>query len=325
MKRRSWISAILAAIAFSGAASAQAPTKMVITAGVDPSFAAFFVGKEAGIFAKHGLDVTVRTGPSGSGLVPLLISGETQAAIGAEGAGVSNFNASNGRVVFVLETSFLRRFYALLGRSDIKSLDDLKGKRIGVSTGTGGELFWTALLDKRRVPADGFRRVQVEAPEMVAAFERGDIDAFAVWEPWVTRSQNALGGKLRIIQDGDGIFGTRAMTYMNRDWIEKNTDAAKRFMRALVETMDFVRARPAEAATIVSGSLKMDRALVEALFAKLDWRLAIDQDTIAAFALAERQLEQAKRLARPLDWNAFIYPNLIRDERPQAVNYRAPR
>ena len=37
---------------------------------------------------------------------------------------------------------------------------------------------------------------------MVAAFERGDIDAFAVWEPWVTRSQNALGGKLRIIQDG---------------------------------------------------------------------------------------------------------------------------
>jgi ABC-type nitrate/sulfonate/bicarbonate transport system substrate-binding protein len=298
---------------------------MVITAGVDPSFAAFFVGKEAGIFAKHGLDVTVRTGPSGSGLVPLLISGETQAAIGAEGAGISNFNASNGKVVFVLETSFLRRFYALLGRSDIKSLDDLKGKRVGVSTGTGGELFWTALLDKRGVPADGFRRVQVEAPEMVAAFERGDIDAFAVWEPWVTRSQNALGGKLRIIQDGDGIFGTRAMTYMNRDWIEKNPDAAKRFMRALVETMDFVRARPAEAATIVSGSLKMDRALVEALFAKLDWRLAIDQDTIASFALAERQLEQAKRLARPLDWNAFIYPNLIRDERPQAVNYRAPR
>jgi ABC-type nitrate/sulfonate/bicarbonate transport system substrate-binding protein len=38
------------------------------------SFAAFFVGKEAGIFAKHGLDVTVRTGPSGSGLVPLLES-----------------------------------------------------------------------------------------------------------------------------------------------------------------------------------------------------------------------------------------------------------
>jgi NitT/TauT family transport system substrate-binding protein len=325
MKLYYLISTILVAITFSGPASAQTPTKMVITAGVDPSFAAFFVGKEAGIFAKHKLDVTVRTGPSGSGLVPLLISGETQAAIGAEGAGVSNFNASNGKVVFVLETSYLRKFYALVGRPDIKSLDDLKGKRVGVSTGTGGDLFWTALLDKRGVPADGFRRVQVEAPEMVAAFERNDIDAFAVWEPWVTRSQKALGGKLRIIQDGDGIFGTRAMTYMNRDWIEKNPDAAKRFMQALVETMDFIRARPAEAATIVSGSLKMDRDLVVALFEKLDWRLSIDQDTIASFALAERQLEQSKRLTRPLDWNAFVYPNLIRDVRPQAVNYKAPR
>jgi len=326
-QRRMLISALAASgmLLLSSVAAAQAPTKMTITAGVDPSFGAFFVGKEAGIFAKHGLDVTVRTGPSGSGLVPLLISNETQAAQGAEGAGISNFNASNGKVVMVVETSYLRRFYALLGRPEIKSLDDLKGKKVGVATGTGSELFWVALLNKKNLSSDAYRRVQVEAPEMVAAYERGDVDSFAVWEPWVTRSSTALGSKIKIIQDGDGIYGTRSMTYMNRDWIQQNPDAAKRFMQALVETMDFIKAKPAESAVMVSNSLKMDKALVEALFAKLDWRLAIDKDTIDAFALAEGQLKQSNRLTKPLDWNAFIYPDLLKGARPSAVNFTLPR
>lgn len=324
--RMSFMCAMAAGTLFaSSLAMGQSPTRMVITAGVDPSFAAFYVGKEAGIFAKNGLEVTVRTGPSGSGLVPLLINGETQAAIGAEGAGISNFNVSNGKVVFVLETSFLRRFYALLGKPEIKGLDDLKGKAIGVATGTGSELFWVALLNKKNLAQNAYKRVQVEAPEMVAAYERGDVDAFAVWEPWVTRASIALGPKLRLIQDGDGIFGTRAMTYMNRDWIAQNPDAAKRFMRSLVEAMDFVQAKPAESAVMVANTLKMDKALVEALFKKLDWRLAIDQDTIDAFALVEAQLQEAKRLTRPLDWNGFIYADLIRELRPAAVKYKAPR
>ena len=327
MKLRGKFLHVIAAgvLAASSFALAQAPVKMTITAGVDPSFAAFFVGKEAGIFAKNGLDVTVKTGPSGSGLVPLLINGETQAAIGAEGAGISNFNVSNGKVVFVLETAFLRRFYALVGKPDIKGLDDLKGRKVGIATGTGSELFWVALLNKKNLAQDGYRRVQVEAPEMVAAFERGDLDAFAVWEPWVTRASAALGPKLHVIQDGDGIFGTRSMTYMNRDWIKQNPDTAKRFMRSLVETMDFVRAKPAESAAMVANSLKLDKSLVETLFTKLDWRLAIDADSIDAFALVEKQLEQSKKLTKPLDWNGFIYPDLIREVRPQAVNYKAPR
>ena len=34
--------------------------------------------------------------------------------------------------------------------------------------------------------------VNVEPPEMLAAIQRGNIDAFAVWEPWLSRT--AAGG-----------------------------------------------------------------------------------------------------------------------------------
>ena len=39
---------------------------MTIATGVDPAFSQFYVAKEAGLFEKNGLDVTINTGPSGS-------------------------------------------------------------------------------------------------------------------------------------------------------------------------------------------------------------------------------------------------------------------
>ena len=56
---------------------------------------------------------------------------------------------------------------------------------------------------------------------MLAAIERGDIDAFAVWEPWPTRTLEAVKGT-KILQDAEGIYNNINFVYMNRGWIEQN-------------------------------------------------------------------------------------------------------
>ena len=43
------------------------------------------------------------------------------------------------------------------------------------------------MIDKLKLSAADYTVVNVEAPEMVAALERGNIDAYAVWEPWGSR------------------------------------------------------------------------------------------------------------------------------------------
>ena len=63
-------------------ARAQA-AKIIIATGVDPSFSAYYVAKESGIFAKNGLEVQLNTGPSGSAMVALLIQNQVQSAFGA--------------------------------------------------------------------------------------------------------------------------------------------------------------------------------------------------------------------------------------------------
>src|SRR3954447_9151379 len=81
MKR---IAILLAACAvLAGAARAETPAKMMIATGVDPAFSQFYVAKQAKLFEKNGLDVTINTGSSGSAMVPFLINDQVNAAYGS--------------------------------------------------------------------------------------------------------------------------------------------------------------------------------------------------------------------------------------------------
>ena len=305
-------------LGWSGPAWAQ--TRMTIATGVDPVFSAYYVAQEAGLFKKHGLDVRINTGPSGSAMVSFLVNGQIESAFGSEIAGVANHNL-DPNVVMVAQATRLVRWIAVVGRN-IDTLDQLKGKKVGVARGSGGEVFWLAMLDKLKLNAADYTVVNVEAPEMVAALERGNIDAYAVWEPWVTRGLAAVKNT-KVLRDQEGILEQGVYIYMNRGWIQKNPAPAEAFMRALVEATEIINKDRQRAARDVSAFLKsLDRALVEQLMTKLRFEMVLDDFTINLFRLAESQLKQQNKLTKPLDYGAFVYPDLLRKVLPAKVNYK---
>src|SRR5207253_8470950 len=81
---------VLSLLAWSGTAWAQ--TKMTIATGVDPVFSAYYVAQQEGLFKKHGLDVRINTGPSGSAIFSFLVNGQIESAFGFEIASVANHN-----------------------------------------------------------------------------------------------------------------------------------------------------------------------------------------------------------------------------------------
>ena len=309
---------VLAVLLCTGAASAQ--TKMTIATGVDPVFSAYYVAQQEGLFKKHGLDVRINTGPSGSAMVSFLINGQIESAFGSEIAGVSNHNL-DPNVVVVAQATRLVRWIAIVGRN-VDSLDQLKGKKLGVARGSGGEVFWLALIDKLKLNAADYTVVNVEAPEMVAALERGNIDAYAVWEPWVTRGLAAVKNT-KVLKDQEGILEQGVYIYMNLGWIKKNPEQAEGFMKALVEATDIINKDRKRAAKDVSDFLKsLDPPLVEQLMTKLRFEVVLDDFTISLFRLAETQLKQQGKLTKPLDLNAFVYPDLLKKVLPKSVNYK---
>jgi NitT/TauT family transport system substrate-binding protein len=305
-------------LGWSGPAVAQ--TKMTIATGVDPVFSAYYVAQEEGLFKKHGLDVRINTGPSGSAMVAFLVNGQIESAFGSEIAGIANHNL-DPNVVVAAQAARLVRWLALVGRN-IDNLDGLKGKKVGVARGSGGEIFWLAMLDKLKLNAADYTVVNVEAPEMVAALERGNIDAYAVWEPWVTRGLAAVKNT-KVLRTQEGILEQGVFIYMNLGWIKKNPDPADGFMRALVEATELINKDRPRAAKAVSAFLKsLDPPMVEQLMTKLRYDMELSQDSISMLRLAESQLKGQGKLTKPVDYGAFIYPELLKKIAPGKVNYK---
>ncbi len=307
---------LLAAPALVRAQSAAAPTKITIATGVDPSFAQFYVGKEGGFFERNGLDVTVNTGPSGSAMVAFLIGDQINCAYGAEQAGVSA-HIVDPKVVVVAEGVALLRWISVLGRN-MSAMEELKGKRVGVARGTGSETFWLSVVDKLKLNPADYTIVNVEAPEMVAALERGNIDAFACWEPWPTRALRAIPNT-RILVSNENIQIIRNFIYMNRGWAEANRPTTERLMRALIEATEFIRTNRDDAVRQVARFLRQDRSLVAELMTKVDHRLQLTGETQANVQLAIDQLRGMNRLGREVTPAEVIWPEALRWAAPDRV------
>jgi NitT/TauT family transport system substrate-binding protein len=301
-------------------AQTASKAQMTIATGVDPAFAQFYVAKEAGLFAKNGLDVTINTGSSGSAMVPFLVNNQINAAYGSDLAGVINHGV-DANIVAVADGTLLVKWESVVGRN-IADLDGLKGKKIGITKGTGSEIFWHAVEQKYGLKDSDYKLVDIEAPEMVAALERGDIDAFSVWEPWPTRAVMSVPGA-KILVDAEGLLKNRNFIYMNKSWIEKNRDTAERFIRALCEANDLINKDRPAAAKMVAKFLNMPLPLASELMPKLEYDMFLKTESLEAVTASVDLLRGRGKLKGPFDYRAYVYTDLLKAVRPEAVSISA--
>ena len=98
---------------------------------------------------------------------------------------------------------------------------------MGLALGTGSEVFFTTVVEKAGHRIDEYEVVPVEAPEMVAAIERGDIDAYAAWEPWVSRGVQAVKGTHTMLTS-EGLWEPSNSICGNKQWAAANPDRPRR-------------------------------------------------------------------------------------------------
>jgi ABC-type nitrate/sulfonate/bicarbonate transport system substrate-binding protein len=305
---------LITAVFLTGSAWAQ--TKMTIATGVDPAFSQFYVAKEAGIFARNGLDVGINTGPSGSAMIPFLINDQVNAAYGSDLAGVINHNI-DPKIVAVADGTLLVKWESVVGRN-VADVAGLKGKKIGIAKGTGAEIFWIGVMKKYGLTPTDYTMLDIEAPEMVAALERGDIDAFVVWEPWPTRAVMSVPGA-KVLVESEGIYQNRNFVYMNRGWIEKNQDTAQRFIKSLCEANDLIKADRPAAAKMVAKFLSMPLSLAMELMPKVEYDMFWDDGSLRTIKDSESLLKEHGKLKAPLDYKDYVYTDLLRAVRPETI------
>jgi len=125
-------------------------------------------------------------GPSGAGIgvssggIPLLVSGEADAATNAETQALLRSAASpNLRIVLTVAECY----YRIVARrsAGISRLSDLKGKKVGTSLSTSAHYFLSKMARTAGLSETDVTAVAVRLPDMPAAIKQGDVDAIAIW------------------------------------------------------------------------------------------------------------------------------------------------
>jgi NitT/TauT family transport system substrate-binding protein len=318
MRLRCLLSTLI--LAASLPAGAAEPAKMTIATGVDPGFSIFYVAKHAGILERHGLDVDLRTGPSGGAMVPLLISNASNASMSAALAGINN-HLKDPDVVAVAQMLRYDRWFGIVAKNDVKSVADLKNKKVAITIGNASESYWYDVLKHANLNADEFKSamVNVEAPEMVAAIERGNVQAFSAWEPWLSRTVLNVPNT-RVLIDDIGRVQDVGFIYMNRKWIEANRDTAVKFMKAMKEANDFILKEPEKTKEIVGKMLNLPKNLLDAMLPKVTFTLVLGKDSLdVTRRIIDQQTSQGRVKPGQFDYGKWFYPDLLRAVDPAAV------
>src|SRR5712692_814540 len=151
--------------------------KLPTATGIDALFVPFVVAADRKIFEKHGLEGSYKPFDDGNVALDAVITGSSDIGSTSELGGLARWD--RGGKLYV--TSILDKSKEQVGvtaREEIRKPEDLVGKTVGYPRASAGHYFFGRYVKKYKLPMDKIKVKFLQAPEMVAALERRDIDAF---------------------------------------------------------------------------------------------------------------------------------------------------
>ena len=219
------------------------------------SFLPVHVGDQTGIFKKHGLALKISDFTGGSKLSQAIVAGSIDIGLGA-GTELA-FVAKGAPMKAVCDGLSPIPFIgvAVPYDSPVRKLDQLKGKKIGISS-SGSLTDWLSkqLNQHQGWGSDGATSVAIGngAAAVLAAFQTNAIDADISVTSNVFNWEEKHQG--RLVAPASDFVGNIAAstTYASQHFIDSNPDALKRFLAAWLETIDYLVAHKAETVKIES-------------------------------------------------------------------------
>ena len=269
-EKRSVAAGLLAAAMIVAGGPALAQGKLRIGKSVPNSwaFSATDVGFQSGIFKQEGIDLSISSFKGDAQMQTGLTAGAVDVALGS-GPGLG-FRAKGVPAIGVAAMYGAPSNLAVvvLEKSGIKTVADLKGKRIGVTTG-GSLTDWLSreLSRQQGWGSDGMQVMPLGSMQArLAAMERGDLDAMVV--------ESASGFELEELKKGrilidfgeiEKNFYTHVI-YATDNMVQKRTDVLRRFLRGWFKTIAFIHANKDATVKITAKAIDVRESVVSRIY-----------------------------------------------------------
>lgn len=192
--------------------------------------------------------------------------------------------------------------------SPIRTLADLRGKQVALNKGSNVHFLLVQALASAGLKPGDIKPAYLAPADARAAFERGAVDAWAIWDPFLSAAQEATGA--RVLADGVGLAPNRQFFLATRSFAREQPDALRRLMAELDETDRWAQGNQPEAARMLAASMGLPEPVVARALGRMGYgvrslndEVVADQqriaDTFHALKLIPQRINVAEAVWKP--------------------------
>lgn len=251
--RRRLFAGLTLAVAIGGAGLAQAETQLRI--GYQKSSTLIALLKAQGTLeqrlAKQDVKISWHEFPSGLPLLEALNVGNVDLSADVADTVPVFAQAAGAHLTYFAQETPSPGAQAIVVAADspLRSLADLKGKKVAVTKAAGSHYLLIAALAKAGLDFADIQPAYLTPADGRAAFENGKVDAWVTWEPFLSGVQRQL--KTRTLADGQGLAEYRRYYLAATPYAKAHPQVLVEVFDTLRETGRWLKAHPQEGAALL--------------------------------------------------------------------------
>ena len=273
------------------------------------------IAESQGLFKKAGADVKVFQFSSGKDARNAMISGRVD--VGVVGATPFIIGAAKGDMEAIALALYGSKTLAVVvgAKSGIKSLADLKGKKVGSQLGSATDfVFQNKILPKAGLKKGDVQVINVKFQQHVAALTAGSIDAFAGVEPFPSVAEvNGLG---KVLTDYSAYDLQPIILAANTKTIKENHDNLVAFVRGWLNAVKVYQDHRDEATQVVLDFFKkkgfdVNEKIIKLMLGKIDVTPDFGPQLKSYLENQSKVLVSQKKIAAVPDWGKLLNSSIL--------------
>lgn len=246
---------------------------------LQPSNALVIIALENGYMSAEGLDIVVKTYPSGKrALLDGLFTGDVDLVSASDAPIVFNsFERQDFKVIASIFSA--DNFNRVIARRDrgIAKPADLRGKRVATQKASAVHFFLHLFLLENGLSENDVQLSFMKAGKLPGALASGEIDAFSMREPYISQAAELLGQDKVVIFAEPGLYDQSDQVVVMDKTFKEKPGAIRLFLKALVRAENFLINNTLKSAEILAKVIKGDRAKIETGLSESRYKLELTQ------------------------------------------------
>jgi sulfonate transport system substrate-binding protein len=144
--------------------------------------------------------------------------------------------------------------------SPLKSVADLKGKKVALNKGSNVHYLLVRALEKAGLKYTDIEPVFLAPSDALAAFSRGSVDAWVIWDPYEAAAEASTGA--RILADGTGLVSNYQFYFSSKKFLEHNAKAVDETLEALTDADEWTKNNIQAVAELLSPSIGLPASVL---------------------------------------------------------------